>query len=216
MPIILGNETIKSDQGFSLVETLVALFVFSLLGVMGIQVLRSFTSTQMAVSVVDEKLAELQISGNIIKQDMNAAVVRPSRTELGGNVPTYFVGGSRRNGFTANEQPILAFTRGGNPAHAIKLEYPAVQSVQYWLENGSLIRRTYARPDPTEDTPRYDQVLLSDVGELKLRFRVEGQWFDEVEHQLGTRQSFPELIELVVHIEGRGQLTRVFDVGAAT
>lgn len=204
----------SADGGFSLLETLVALLIFSVLGIMGVQVLTAFADGQRALSASDDVLTQVQISGSLIEQDLNAALMRPVRHIEGGSTPVYFTGGQQHGGFDAREAPVLKFTRGGHPAHAISPHIPNVQSVEYWFKNNMLVRKTHLRPDANEATPERDQVLMSGLVDLELRFRVAGTWVDEVEHQLGVRQTLPELVEITAQLEGRGSIVRRFAVGA--
>lgn len=202
------------DNGFSLLETLVALFIFSVLGVMGVQVLSVFADGQRSLAEGDKTVAELQMSGSMIRQDLNAAIMRPVRLIEGGSTPVYFSSGLQLGGFGEKELPVLKFTRGGHPAHAMNTELPSVQAIEYWFEDDTLLRKTRVRPDANGATPTRDQVLMTNLTDLTLRFRVAGNWVDEVDLQLGVRQTLPELVEITAQIKGKGSISRRFTVGA--
>lgn len=202
-----------SEGGFTLLEMLIALVIFSTVSLMGALVLRNFSDGQVALADADARLTQIQLSGSVMREDLANALVRPPRGALGDSNGLFFVGGADRRGFGADEEPLLRFVRGGHPAHMINPDFSAVQTLEYWAIDGALVRRSYARPDPTEQTPVNDTRLIADVEEVTIRFRVDGSWYDEVEIAVGVRGRLPELVELAYIVPGRGTVRRVFSVG---
>ena len=204
----------NNDAGFSLIEMLVALSVFSALSIMGVIVLSSFTEGQSALQSADERLAHMQTASNIIRDDLASALVRPARGVLGGS-GDYFAGGKHTTAFGADEVPLLRLVRGNHAASRFDASQPNIQTLEYWLQDGVLTRRIFARPDANEVTPVYRQTLMSDLEEISLRFNVQGTWVDGLEAIVGARSSLPELVEMRFTFTGERTLTRVFVVGAA-
>jgi general secretion pathway protein J len=202
----------EGEAGFSLVETMVALVIFSIISLIGLQVLRSYSDGQVALQNADGQLSQLQVSASIIRDDLAQAVIRPVRTERGDSA-SYFEGGQAAGIFGAENQPLLRFVRSGYMAARFNPEFPTIQTVEYWYQDGQLVRRAYARPDITSETPYFEQVLVSDITELSVRFRVQDLWVDVVETTLGVRQSLPETLELTMNFDARGTLTRLFAIG---
>lgn len=201
-----------AEAGFSLIETMVALVIFSVISLIGLQVLRSYSDGQVALQNADSQLSQLQISAGIIRDDLAQAVVRSMRNADGDSV-SYFEVGQAAALFGADNQPLLRFVRTGHMAAQFDPTLPAIQTVEYWHRGGQLVRRAYARPDVTPDTPYFEQVLISDMSTLSVRFRVQTLWVDVVETTLGARQSLPETLELTMDFGARGTLTRLFAIG---
>lgn len=203
----------SNDTGFSLIEMLVALSVFSALSIMGLIVLRSFTEGQSALHGADERLAHIQTASNIMRDDFASALMRPARSVLGGG-GSYFAGGGQAAAFGADEVPFLRLVRGGHAASKFDTSQPGVQTLEYWFQDGALIRRSFARPDANEATPEYNQILMEGLVGVSVRFSVQGTWVDGLEAISGARNSLPELVEIRLTFAGGSNLTRVFSVGA--
>ena len=202
----------QSENGFSLLEMLIALSIFAGISLMGLIVLRSFVDGQSALKNTDERVSQIQMAGNIVRDDLANAVIRSARGKLGG-VGRYFDGGIQDAVFGADELPLLRFVRGGHTASLFDQSLPNIQTLEYWFQDGALFRRSYARPDATEETPIASQELLDDLSGLSVRFRVQGTWVDGLEAITGARQSLPELVEMKFSFVEGDSITRVFAVG---
>lgn len=212
----LSVKQLRSENGFSLLETLVALVVFSAISLAGAMVLRNYSDGQLALEDAGARLNAVQLTGTIMRDDLANAVMRPPRGTLGATNGVFFAGGVPGRRFVADEEPSLRLVRGAHPASQVNPSLPAVQTLEYWVREGALIRRSYARPDPTEETPINETVLLSGVENIGFRFRVDGSWVDEVQIAVGVRGRLPELVELRFTVPGRGEVVRTFAVGAVS
>ena len=204
----------QMDSGFSLLEMLVSLSIFAALSLMGLIVLRSFTDGQSALQQADERISQIQLVSNIVRDDLANAVIRPARGTLG-ETAGYFDGGIRSAAFGADDAPMLRFVRGGHAASRFDTSLPNIQTLAYSFEGGNFIRRSYARPDATNETPVFGQNLLSDLDNMIIRFRVQGNWVDGLESVIGSRQSLPEFVELTFAFTNGENLTRIFAVGVS-
>lgn len=207
--------TTKGTHGFSLLEMLVALSIFSILSLIGMVVLRSYTDGQMSLKFADEQISQIQLVSNIVRDDLTAAIIRPVRGPLGG-AGSYFKGGMQEPRFGAEQVPLLQFVRGGNRASEFDDTSTSIQSLEYWYANGNFIRRSYVKPDATEETPVVEQTLLDGLDNITTRFRVQGTWVDGLQSIAGSRQSLPELVEITFTFNNNETLTRLFTVGAGT
>ncbi len=198
----------QDDKGFSLIETMVAMLIFAMVSAAGVALLSSFQKSQNGLQAADDLTAELQMVHSLIRADMEAAVLRPARNVLGGQSPAVFEGGRALEG-----EQVLKFVRGGHLGALVSEVAPAVQRVDYLFDEGRLIRRSYARPDATEETPVMEQVLLKNIEALRITFGVADTWTDEWGKRQGTETSLPEIISLEMDIAGKGTLRSVFVVG---
>ncbi len=193
----------SAEDGFTLVELLVALLIFALLSMAGVALLRSSVSAQGAVSDHLDRLADIQLAVAALDADLAQATVRISRTDAGTLAPAFFSRGAQ------SDMPILQFVRNGwsNPDGARR---SSLQKVDYWWRDGRIERVGYRHVDGAE--PSDPAVLIDDVGALTLRFRdSRGEWRDDwTPTQPGL---MPRLVEMVVTREGRPPLTLRFVVG---
>ena len=90
-------------NGFTLVEMLVALFVFGLISAAGVTLLRSTADSQIQLRDKLGERATLSRLSNLIEADLAQAVPRPTRIE----------GGSTRTAFETGDGKLFTFSRIG-------------------------------------------------------------------------------------------------------
>src|SRR5262245_36605474 len=95
-------------KGFTLVEMLVALFVFALLTAAGATVLRSTADSRETTHARTETLASFQRLRAILKSDLSQAAPRRTRDAAGKTIREAFSGANPGSG-----RPLLRFVRRG-------------------------------------------------------------------------------------------------------
>lgn len=124
--------------GFSLVEVLVALALFGLIGAAGAAVLVVGADNREAVSEASARLARLQRLDAILRADLGQVADRTVRDMDGRPAGPAFSGG--------DGEVLFAFVRSGwdNPGEAPR---SGLQRVDYRLVDGRLERRGWPYPD---------------------------------------------------------------------
>ena len=122
------------EGGFTLVEVMVALLIFSILATAGVALLSFSVRAQAATGAKLDDLAALQRTLSILSADLAQASDRPARDEAGTTLPA-FVG--EAGGGTG--QPMLRLVRGGW-TNLDAQPRPAVQKVAYRLDGTTLQR----------------------------------------------------------------------------
>ena len=97
-----------TSRGFTLVEMLVAMAVFSLLAVAASSLLGVSLRNADVFTRADAATRELQIARTIMRADFAQIARRPVRDAYGAPTPTVFAGGA-----AVAEKPILSFVRYG-------------------------------------------------------------------------------------------------------
>jgi len=196
------------SRGFTLLEMLVALAVFAVLGLMSSQMLSRILVVHEVATTRGQRLSEIQRGMDLLQRDIMQLVHRPVRDELGDSIPALRVGG----------EPPLELTRTGwrNPLWLPRSE---LQRVAYLVDaDDRLVRYYWGVLDRAEDTEPVVQVLIEDVGALEVAVLDRG----------GNEQSFWPLIgdegvdpdRAIVGIQVRidvapfGEITRIWDVPA--
>lgn len=188
----------QGEDGFTLVELLVALLIFSMLAVAGVGLLRFSVDAQAATKTrLDALAAERRIEA-LLASDAGQAVPRLSRNAAGDSVPA-FEGDA--TGFT--------LIRGGvDPLTDVAR--PSLQKVQVRLENGSLTRRTFPMLDGAEAGP---PVALADrIARARFRYRSREGWrdlWDPIRPDL-----MPRAIEVILTPLRGPEMRYLFLVGA--
>lgn len=192
---MIGTKT--PQLGFTLAETLVALFILSIVSSAGAALLISATSASHQVREREIEARTLDIAQSLIRQDIAALSDRTVQPSDQFEPPSNLYGEAPRG-----EAPFLRFVRNGwlNPGSVEGRG--TLQSVEYSLRSGALIREATLRPDATSGTPVSQRVLLEDIARIDLGF-VRGDqrsdfWLGDA---IIGRSVLPDLIEIEITFE---------------
>jgi general secretion pathway protein J len=193
-----------SRSGFTLVEVLVSLAIFSLLAAAGAAVLGQAIDNRFAVKAAADRTAELQRMRGLLRADIGQAAPRRARGPTGRPTPQPMVVGS------SSADPVLILVRTGwtNPSHERRA---SLQRVEYRLIQDRLERRVSPHLDGSR--PGAPQVLFRGVTNLSVTFLRDGT---EAAAYLPTPdRPLPEAVRLRATLEGYGTLDQLFLVGGA-
>ena len=200
----------RRSAGFTLLELLVSLAIFALLATMAYTELNTVLSARKEVALRAARLTELQTAFMVMERDIEEAVGRPVRDELGDEQPALKGGGVGT--------VVLTLTRTGwrNP---LGLARSDLQRVDYGFNNQQLLRESWTTLDRAPGNEPYDEVLINGVSAVDVRFMGQDkQWLgywppesvnDADEHR---RVLMPLAIEISVDVDGWGRLIRLFRV----
>ena len=149
-----------SQRGFTLIEVLVSLFIFSIISIGATTALTQSLKTKEQLASVMDELNEINIARTIIKNDISAITLRASRDELGDKRPYSLF---------SDSTVLLSFTRRGleNPGGLEKRG--DLERVNYVFEEGSLIRISYEHENPGQMPNTYRLVLLKNIEDIKIK-----------------------------------------------
>lgn len=151
--------------GFTLVEVLIALVIFSIIGLAATQMLQQVVFSEAQSSERSKRLGEVQRAMTILERDLAQVIDRPIRDGLGDSVPAV------QGGF----EPLLEFTRTGW-RNALDLPRSELQRVAYQLEDEVLVRYYWQVLDRAEDSEPLRQELLRQVTSFEVEFlRIDGE-----------------------------------------
>lgn len=197
--------------GFTLVELLVAITIFSVLAAMAYGGLRSVLNTERAIDLSARRLSALQQTMLFVGRDIAQITPRAIRDEFGDTQPALR---SQLNTLAAFE-----FTRGGwsNPAGQMR---SSLQRVGYAVEDKQLVRYSWAVLDRAADSQPRRAVLLNDVLALKTRFMDEKREWSETWPLLGadaaSAHRLPRAMEFTLELQDLGVVRRLFVIDSAT
>lgn len=188
--------------GFTLVEMLVALFVFGLLAAAGAAVMGSTLTSQSAVKSRVERFADFQRLRATLRADLAQAAPRRTRDTTGAPAGVAFIGGDPWGG---NSERLFVVVRRGweNPDQAAR---PSLQYVEYRLSGRRIERRVRAALDGTALGPA--QVLLDGVDASQVAFLHNAAWQLAWKGQSGVE--LPRAVRLDLTVEGIGPVTQLF------
>ena len=190
-------------KGFTLLELLIALAVFTVIAVAAYSGLDSVLFTHDAVKQEAERLAKVQMAWYMLARDVEQATPRGVRDEYG----------QPRPALESNELrgELLVLTRTGwdNP----NLQRRAsLQRLAYRLDGGALLRSYWTTLDRGPLNEPHETVLLDAVRELRVRFLNQNdEWQADWPPPEDSQQSvLPRAVEVTLILEDWGEVTRLF------
>jgi len=152
--------TIRRESGFTLLELLIAVAIFGLIGLAGYRLLNSVVNTYQQTSARTEAFSQLQKVVTLVEQDIRHMVSRSVRDELGDAIPAVSV--NYRGGLP------IEFTRAGRWRFPEE-QYSDLLRIAYRIQNQELQRLIWPVLDRAEDTQPQVQILLKEVSGLNIR-----------------------------------------------
>jgi general secretion pathway protein J len=196
----------RDQGGFTLLELLVALAIFSLIAVMAYGGLETVLNQQAQTEVNAEGLEALQKTYLVIQRDIEQAVPRPIRNEFGDEQGP-LVGTT-----------LFQLTRGGwnNPVDQPR---STLQRVGYSLEERQLIRYAWTVLDRAQDSEPVRQPLADDIESLQVRYLDgNGNWQEQWppmqtgQNPVPVTLDFPRAIEMTLKHARFGTLVWLFQL----
>jgi general secretion pathway protein J len=194
-------------KGFTLLELLIALSVFSILSVMAYSGLQIVLNSREHTEKQADRLVELQRAFTFIGRDIEQTVGRSIRDSFGD--PKGALIGSNFGTIP------LELTRAGwrNPA---KLTRSSLERVMYRYDEENLSRLSVLALDQGSQVEPLERHLLSEVKELSLRYLDEAlSWHDTWPPGIGEETDLsrlPRAVEVTVNLSGFGEVKRIFRV----
>ena len=199
-----------SQAGFTLVEVLVSLFIFSLLSAATLAVLTTTLQNRARLSDKNQELQRQSMMRILLKSDFAHAIPHQKTDPYGQPEQVTFSGGNIGN------ERLLVMSRTGweNPGGLERRS--DLQAVDYVLEDGVLIRRVQARFNAVAETPIIEQKLVGNVDKIEFGFYNGEDWSDNWltgAPPLGVEE-LPQLASLEILYKNGKSLRQIFFVGA--
>lgn len=190
--------------GFTLVEMLVALFIFGLLAAAGVAVLGFSIDSQAQVRTHMDRTAEFQRMRAILKADLAQAAPRRTRGQDGATAPLAFLASGEPGG------ALMTLVRRGWE-NVDGRPRASLQYVEYRLVEGRLERSTRPALDGAALGP--PQVLFRGVEMLRPAFLSGNGWRPTWTVDAGAE--LPDAVRLEMEMEGVGPVTQLFALPGA-
>lgn len=204
MSIKYANAKLQSHVGFTLLEILIALFVFTVISMMLSSALRSVISAQSGTEANALRLRKLQMALILMSRDIEQTVNRPI-LDTKGNEEQAFIGNPRSFVFTH-----LGY--GGGLSGALQSD---MQRIRYHWEGTTLWRTTWnALDQPPQAKPRLRPIL---EGVIETRFQYldnEGKVHDQWPVEGKEAQMMPRAVSVNLNIAKWGKMSQLYVIPA--
>lgn len=191
-------------RGFTLLELLVALAVFSFVAVMAYGGLNTVLNTNAHVTLQAERLKQVQWALLTMERDISQLVLRPVRDDYGDSLPALH---SSLLGLYSLE---LTHDGWSNPAG---LPRSSLQRVSYGISERGLVRHAWPVLDRAPGSEPRELTLLTQVASLGWRFLdQDGAWHEEwppLAETEGGAERLPVIIEVTLRLEDWGTIRRL-------
>ncbi|MEX2490104.1 MAG: type II secretion system minor pseudopilin GspJ [Pseudomonadales bacterium] len=188
-----------SSRGFTLLEVLVAMAIFSIIGLGAQQMLQMVIKSHERTQERTQAFDRLTRGITRMQRDFLQAVPRPVRDEYGEALPPVMAG---------HTGPYLVeITRTGwnNPLGRNRSH---LQRVAYDMVDGEVRRHFWLVLDRAEDSQPITQTLFGGVDDLRINFIGREGDRTDVWPQLEMESSLPEAVEIVIASRRYGELRR--------
>lgn len=201
------------EQGFTLLEMLIAMAVFAVLSVVAYQGLRAVLSADYITREQGQRLADLQVTLSVLERDLAQVVAVAVRDEFGDPLPPLRL---RAGG----ETQLLELVRGGAGGEQ-RLRRSAWQITERGLERRlwpgiDIVDADSMRTRVFADLVDEDQTLGAQSGFLFVVRTPSGldrvaNW-PPADTEAGSG-SLPIAVEVILDLPGMGEIRRVLAVG---
>ncbi|EGG99339.1 General secretion pathway protein J [gamma proteobacterium IMCC2047] len=208
-------------HGFTLLEVLIALSIFSLIGLAAYRMLDIVILSQAKVTAHQQQIRTLERAMHIISHDFSQLVARPVRDNYGESLAPLV---------TDQGSFLVEFTRQGwrNPLQLPRSQLqrvayelgsePASTNDQYQQMNRTvhLLRHYWTVLDRAQESTPRTQVLMRNIDDLQLLYMDhEGQWQSEWRQAPLTSNAskpLPRAVMLKINSQHIGSIERVYQL----
>lgn len=204
----------RREDGFSLIEVLVAVAVFAAVSAISVGLLAGALRSKEQGEAALERLAAVQRTAALLRDDVGQIVPRPARNAEGLTDPRVFAAdvdgteGVRRAG-AGREILVLTRTGWANPGGVQPRS--TLQRVAWILEDGALYRDVRAYPDAAVSTEPRRQLIIDGLSDVRLDMTAGSGWVSvaRIVSDGEAAAILPSAVRLSYDVAGLGAIEHV-------
>lgn len=187
------------ERGFTLLEIIIALFVFSIVSMIVVSALHNVLNTQSATEKKAERLANLQIALLLMSRDFEQVINRPI-TNASGTL----------EGFIGTPDSVT-FTHAGLVNPFGMLQRSTLQRTQYALNDKVLNRLTWQVLDQAGEIKPDSKSILNSVNKLQFEYLDNKGRFQKIWPPLDQPKAVaPLAVRVSITLENWGKITQLY------
>ncbi|MFC6438634.1 type II secretion system minor pseudopilin GspJ [Bowmanella sp. JS7-9] len=192
------------SRGFTLIEALVAIAIFALIGLGAYTVEKNVLDSNEVSSVQFEQLVALQRAMLTIEQDLRQVVPRSMQLDDNTRVQGIVIS----DDLLGSQADAIAFVRAGRYNPNLMLPRSTVQPVAYRLYDNQLQRLSSNYVDNVSGHEPKVKVLLSDIED----FQVDAITADDKTESNWPPGALPAAVRLTIVSQTFGEIVREFNL----
>lgn len=188
----------RGQRGFTLLELLIALAIFALIGAAAFAGLDTTLELRQQAEQTGQRLANIQFALQIIERDLEQIIPRSVRDDSG----------SSQNALqTGSNNAIVSLSRSGWD-NFLQQPRSQLQRVQYELREQNLVRVYWPHLDGAYEAR--ESVLLTGVADLRLRWlNQQRQWQNRWPLTPEQAQQLPLAAEIMLVLNDWGEIPKL-------
>ncbi len=191
-------------NGFTLLEILIALFIFSIVSMILVSALHTVFNSQSATAKHAATLTKLQMAFLLMSRDFEQVINRPV-TNAKGIVEGPFLG----------TPDTVTFTHGGVANPFGSLQRSTLQRTQYFLDKEHLVRSIWPVLDQVQKTLPNDRILLRSITALRFEYLDnQGQFQNNWPPPDQKQTVLPRAVRVIITLEKGGILSQLYRIPA--
>jgi general secretion pathway protein J len=192
---------INKSVGFTLIEVVVALAVFAIVGITAFSGLNAILKWQTDLEIRSDQIKSIQLTLKYLERDVNRTIDRPIRDQYGDTQPS----------FSSDGESIMSLTYSGwrNPAGLLRSN---LQRVAYEVSENQFKRHSWNRLDGAISEDAREIVLLEEVEDLEIEFLNQANaWVDRWPpiNSNPTSVSLPRAVLIAFNAPPIGKIRRI-------
>lgn len=199
-------------RGFTLLELLVAMAIFGVLGAMAMGGLNAVLDQQEIARKQLERLHRVQRAMRIMTTDFSQLNPRIARDQLGQPAEPPLLAPCRSDA-------LICLTRDGWRNPFWRQPRGTLQRVRYRHEDAQIIRDTWPVMDPTLSNEPRSEVLLDGVDGLEIGFldgmgEAKSEWPDQESTGGEVDNQLPLAVSITIRLGDWGEIVRIVEVAS--
>ena len=196
---------VKKNPGFTLVEVLIATFIFTIVSLITVTGLRTVLQSSSQTEEKSQQIAELETALLLLSRDFEEAILRPI-TNAKGAIDGPFIGNPTE----------VSFTKGGVPNPLGQFKRSTLQRIKYSFNSDSIERIVWQVLDQTSKSKTDSRKLLTNITDMSFEYLTDDGKFSPAWPANGSSSdALPSGIKVNISCEKWGKISQFYIIPAS-